>query len=207
MRILIHKSANDYIDFSGEFSDTRDIFNYIKHQISEELSDSILNKPHTFVGFTGTEFKPLTAETLFNDIQLYSELYIVPELEGDDPISATIAAMAAYAGGMAATAAGVMSTALGFGALSSAVATGIITTVATVVEVGISIGISAAISAVLTPDSNVSGDAAAAQKTSKIFNSAAIIREQGGSVPLTYGNPFCGGVLISSGLTSKDVKV
>lgn len=204
MRILIHKSANDYIDFSGEFSDTRDIFNYIKHQISEELSDSILNKPHTFVGFTGTEFKPLTAETLFNDIQLYSELYIVPELEGDDPISATIAAMAAYAG--AATGAAAISLGASF-ATGAAIAGAVATVAEVVITVGLAIGVSMAMSAIMTPDTGVSGDAAAAQKTSKIFNSAAIIREQGGSVPLTYGNPFCGGVLISSGLTSKDVKV
>jgi predicted phage tail protein len=39
-------------------------------------------------------------------------------------------------------------------------------------------------------------------KQSSLFNGAPIIREQGGIVPLCYGEGFAGGVLISSSITS-----
>lgn len=35
---------------------------------------------------------------------------------------------------------------------------------------------------------------------SNLFSGSPLIREEGGIVPLVYGNPYCGGVLISSGL-------
>jgi predicted phage tail protein len=39
--------------------------------------------------------------------------------------------------------------------------------------------------------------------TSNLFSNSPLIRDQGGIVPLVYGNPYCGGVLISSGLYTK----
>jgi len=35
---------------------------------------------------------------------------------------------------------------------------------------------------------------------SNLFGTAPLIRDQGGVLPIIYGSPFCGGVLISSGL-------
>lgn len=206
MLVRLHTSVNDFIDFDREFSDIREILNYVKHNHSVELSDTLLYENHIFIGVSDTRSDYLTAETLATDLELYDSLYIVPVIEGEEPITATIALAASYAGGMVATGVGMLSASLGFGALSAGLATGIITTVATVVEMGIYMGVSMGISAILAPDNSFGGDPAAAQKSSKMFNSATIIREQGGSVPLTYGNPFCGGVLISSGLTSADVK-
>jgi predicted phage tail protein len=71
------------------------------------------------------------------------------------------------------------------------------------------IGVSMALNAVmslLSPTPEFSSDPAfAQQKNSALFNGAPMIREQGGIVPLVLGNPFCGGVLISSGVTTEEI--
>jgi predicted phage tail protein len=64
-----------------------------------------------------------------------------------------------------------------------------------------------ALNNIYAPDSSFEKDPSKSQgKESKIFNNATVIREQGGSVPIIYGNPYCGGVLISSSISSEDVK-
>lgn len=199
MLVRLHTSVNDFEEFTIDSTDIREILNYIKHVHGVDTSNNVLYNKHMFLGVSEERSDYLTDENILTDLPMYDRLYIVPVVEGEDPISATIALMASYAGGFVATGVGMLSSALGLGALSSGLAT--------VVEVGISMGISMGISAIFAPDNNAGPDPAASQKTSKMFNSAEIIREQGGSVPLTYGNPFCGGVLISSGITSADVKV
>lgn len=204
MLVKIYTSVNDFIEFETELKDTREIFNSIKHTYGEDVTDKILYSEHLFLGIIGERVDTLTPTTLFSDINLYEQLCIVPKIEGEFPIALIagwiMSAAAAVGGG------GVVA---GVGAFAASGTMIISTTAATilagVVSVGLSIGISMAVSAIMTPDSSFGSDPAKAQKQSKMFNTALTITEQGGSVPLTYGNPFCGGVLISSGITSNNV--
>lgn len=204
MLVKIYTSVNDFIEFETELKDTREIFNSIKYTYGEDVTDKILYSEHLFLGIIGERVDTLTPTTLFSDINLYEQLCIVPIVEGEFPIALIagwiMSAAAAVGGG------GVVA---GVGAFAASGTMIISTTAATilagVVSVGLSIGISMAVSAIMTPDSSFGSDPAKAQKQSKMFNTALTITEQGGSVPLTYGNPFCGGVLISSGITSNNV--
>ena len=204
MLVKIYTSVNDFIEFETELKDTREIFNSIKYTYGEDVTDKILYSKHLFLGISGERVDTLTPTTLFSDINLYEQLCIVPIVEGEFPIALIagwiMSAAAAVGGG------GVVA---GVGAFAASGTMIISTTAATilagVVSVGLSIGISMAVSAIMTPDSSFGSDPAKAQKQSKMFNTALTITEQGGSVPLTYGNPFCGGVLISSGITSNNV--
>jgi predicted phage tail protein len=195
MLVKIYRTLNEYIDFETNLKDTREIFNSIKHTYGEDVTDSILYAEHLFIGTIGERADALTPTTLFSDIGLYEELHIIPKIEGNEPVSATmimsasISATAAVAGG-------------GGTILMSAAMASVIAGIA---NMAIAIGISMAVSAIMTPDSSYGSDPARAQKQSKMFNTALTINEQGGSVPLTYGNPYCGGVLISSGISSIDV--
>jgi predicted phage tail protein len=207
MLVKIYSSVNDFIEFKTELKDTREIFNSIKHTLGEDVTDKILYSEHLFLGTVGDKIDVLTPTTIYSDINLYEELHIVPVIEGELPIIPLLAAWAATAGGIAATAIGSASVALGLGTLSAGMATFIIGAVGAIVQLGVTMGISMAVSAIMTPDSSFGSDPAKAQKQSKMFNTALTITEQGGSVPLTYGNPFCGGVLISSGITSSDIGV
>lgn len=205
MLVKVYTSVNDFIEFETELKDTREIFNSIKHIYGEDVTDKILYSEHLFLGIIGERVDTLTPTTLFSDINLYEQLCIVPVVNGEAPAIPFLAAWAATAGGMAATAIGSASVALGLGTLSAGMASFIIGAVGVIATVGVSIGISMAVSAIMTPDNSFNSDPAKAQKQSKMFNTALTITEQGGSVPLTYGNPFCGGVLISSGITSNNV--
>ena len=204
MLVKVYTSVNDFIEFETELRDTREIFNSIKYTYGEDVTDKILYSKHLFLGISGERVDTLTPTTLFSDINLYEQLCIVPIVEGEFPIALIagwiMSAAAAVGGG------GVVA---GVGAFAASGTMIISTTAATilagVVSVGLSIGISMAVSAIMTPDSSFGSDPAKAQKQSKMFNTALTITEQGGSVPLTYGNPFCGGVLISSGITSNNV--
>ena len=204
MLVKIYEDLNNPVEFELFTDSFREILNHIKHQIDESITESLLVDKHVFLGKVEDNYQPIDKEGLFTELALYNEIVIIKTHEGEDPITATIALAASYAGGMVATGVGMASAAMGLGALSAGVATGIITTVATIVEVGITMGLSMAVSAILTPDSSFSGDPSQSQNNSKLFNQSTITREQGGSVPLCYGNPFCGGVLISSGITSKE---
>jgi predicted phage tail protein len=202
MLVKIYSTVNDFIEFETDLKDTREIFNSIKHTYGEDVTDKILYSGHVFVGIVGDRVDGLTATTLFSDINLYEQLHIIPSVEGEDPISASMimAAAASAAGG--GTVAGVGAFAASGAMVLSAGAAGIIAGVA---NIAIAIGVSMAVSAIMAPDTSFNSDPAKAQKQSKMFNTALTITEQGGSVPLTYGNPFCGGVLISSGITSSNV--
>lgn len=199
-------SKEKAIIFETSLGTAKELFNYIKFTYGEEISDGLVYGKNAFVGLIGTEATALTEATLFTDLPLYEQLHIFPKIEGAEPISATavIAASASAATAVGASAA----TALSMAAFMSTTLVGSITiasVVATVANIAIAIGISMAVSAIMAPDSSFQGDPSSAQKTSKMFNSSTITTEQGGSVPLTYGNPFMGGVLISSGITSADV--
>lgn len=121
-------------------------------------------------------------------------LLVVPEIEGDfDPITAIIA-----------SAAGVTMTTAS-GALIWSAATIAVYAAAAVVMVGISYGLSMLMQA-LSPSQSYSNNTNPARtKASNLFNSRNMVRNQGGSVPVIFGNPHCSGVLIASGLTTEAI--
>lgn len=199
MLVKIYSTLNDCVDFETDLKDTREIFNSIKHTLGEDVTDNILYSQHVFIGTLAERADVLTATSLFSDINLYEQLHIIPVVEGEELITASMVAAAATSMGGAAAGAAVSATIVGTITVAGAIAC--------VMNTAILIGISMAVSAIMTPDSSFGSDPSKAQKQSKMFNTALTINEQGGSVPLTYGNPFCGGVLISSGITSSDVGV
>lgn len=121
-------------------------------------------------------------------------LLVIPEIEGDfDPITAIIA-----------SAAGVTMTTAS-GALIWSAATIAVYAAAAVVMVGISYGLSMLMQA-LSPSQSYSNNTNPARtKASNLFNSRNMVRNQGGSVPVIFGNPHCSGVLIASGLTTEAI--
>lgn len=206
MLVKVYISANDCKELETSKSYIKEILNELKQNFGEEVTNELLYNKYFYFLLLKGEVIAIKEELLDSELSGYDELIIVKEVEGGLPAIPIIAAMASYAGGMAATAIGSLSAAMGLGALSSGLATAIISTVATIVEVGISIGISAGLNAIFAPDSSFKSDPSKSQgKQSKIFNNAPVIREQGGSVPVVYGNPYCGGVLISSSISSEDI--
>lgn len=201
MLVRIYKTLNDCIEFKTELTDTREIFNAIKYTHGFDIYDNILYNKHNFIGILNERVDNLDANTLFSDLALYEELCILPVVEGEEAISASMILAAAAAAGEGGVVVGVGA----FAASGTMVmSVGVATAIAAVANLAIGIGISMCVSALMSPTNTFGSDPSKSQKTSTMFNSAVTITEQGGSVPLTYGNPFCGGVLISSGLTSTD---
>lgn len=121
-------------------------------------------------------------------------LLVVPEIEGD--WQAVVAAIASAAGVTMTTASG---------ALIWSAATIAVYAAAAVVMVGISYGLSMLMQA-LSPSQSYSNNTNPARtKASNLFNSRNMVRNQGGSVPVIFGNPHCSGVLIASGLTTEAI--
>lgn len=206
MLVKVYISANDCKELETSKSYIKEILNELKQNFGEEVTNEVLYNKYFYFLLLKDEIIAIKEELLDSELSGYDELIIVKDVEGAEPITAAIAFAASYAGGLVATGAGMLSTALGLGALSSGLATGIISTVATIVEVGISLGISAGLNALFAPDSSFKKDPSKSQgDTSKIFNESPLGREQGGSVPVVYGNPYCGGVLISSAAFSRDI--
>ena len=201
MLVKIYEDLNNPVEFELFTDSFREILNHIKHQIDESITESLLVDKHVFLGKVEDNYQPIDKEGLFTELALYNEIVIIKTHEGEEPISAAIITAASYAGAAATS----VSLAAGFSvATASAIGTAVAAVAQTIITVGLTMGASMAVSAILTPDSSFSGDPYQSQNNSKLFNQSTITREQGGSVPLCYGNPFCGGVLISSGITSKE---
>ena len=201
MLVKLYEDVNNPVEFEINSTSIKEILNHIKNQIDESITESILFEKHLFLGKVGDDFKPIDEDGIINALALYPEIIIIKTHEGEEPISAAIITAASYAAAAATSA----SLALGASvATASAIGGAVATVVQTVITVGLTIGASMAVSAIMSPDSTFSGDPSQSQKGSKLFNQSLITREQGGSVPLCYGNPFCGGVAVSSGITSKE---
>jgi predicted phage tail protein len=172
-------------------SNIKEVVSLIRLQKGDSFADELLNNNYKFVLAASTRednFVALVPEVVFSSFEGFDSLFIVPEVEGNEPISATsaiaIAASAATSGAIsAATAAFIMNT---------------------VIMMAVSIGLNMLMSA-LSPTPEFSSDPASAQNKSNLFNGAPIVRNQGGSVPLIFGNPYCGAVLISSGAFTEEV--
>ena len=190
MLVKLYEDVNNPIEFEINSTSIKEILNHIKNQIDESITESILFEKHLFLGKVGDDFKPIDEDGIINALALYPEIVIVKITEGQEPIELSIWAAVA-------------TTATKIG-VSASIAVAMAEAAVVLAYAAVSVGLQMAVSAIMTPDSTFAGDPSQGQKGSKLFNQSLIIREQGGSVPLCYGNPFCGGVLVSSGITSKE---
>lgn len=173
-------------------SNIKEVVSLLRLQKGDEFVNELLDNKYKFVLANSKEednFVALVPEVVFSTFEGFDTLFIVPEVEGEEPI--TVAWTAA--------------------AMSIASTTGM--TVATTLMImntialmAASIGLNMLMSA-LSPTPEFSQDPAAQQNKSNLFNGAPIVRNQGGSVPLIFGNPYAGAVLISSGSFTEEVTV
>lgn len=182
MKVSICRSHNDIITTELQADNIKAILSGLKMQFGTELTDSLLHENYKYVLMNEAEPEnaiALDAAVVGSTLEGFDTLFIVRDIDGNG--QAIVAAIPLLAGTVA-------------GAV-----------VATIINIAISIAI-AAIMQALSPTPEFSSDPAEAQtKKSALFNGAPIIREQGGIVPLILGAPYCGGVLISSGVYSEDV--
>jgi predicted phage tail protein len=172
-------------------SNIKEVVSLLRLQKGDSFADELLNNNYKFVLADSTRedsFVALVPEVVFSSFEGFDSLLIVPEIEGKTGIE--LAGAAAVAGALASATGMSLATALFI--------------VNTITLMAISIGLNMLMSA-LSPTPEFSQDPAAAQNKSNLFNGAPIVRNQGGSVPLIFGNPYCGAVLISSGAFTEEV--
>jgi predicted phage tail protein len=170
-------------------SNIKEVVSLLRLQKGDSFADELLNNNYKFVLADSTRedsFVALVPEVVFSSFEGFDTLLIVPEVDGETGIEIGMAAAMA------------MASATG---LSLGTAILIINTIALM---AFSIGLNMLMSA-LSPTPEFSQDPAASQNKSNLFNGAPIVRNQGGSVPLIFGNPYCGAVLISSGAFTEEV--
>jgi predicted phage tail protein len=179
-------------------SNIKEVVSLLRLQKGDSFADELLNNNYKFVLADSTRedsFVALVPEVVFSSFEGFDSLFIVPEIEGEFPLAltglwASVATAATSAGLSAGTAVFLAEAAV---LLANAV-----------LAIGLSMGLQMLMSA-LSPTPEFSSDPAAAQNKSNLFNGAPIVRNQGGSVPLIFGNPYCGAVLISSGAFTEEV--
>jgi hypothetical protein len=171
------------IELEVKSGNLKEIFSLMQLHYGKEYIETVINNPFFYV--LGKNNDPdaslaLQPEILFSDFEGYDTLYIFPEVTGEIPVVAVAAVL-----GVSATS-----------------ATAIIVTA--VINIALSVALNMLMS-MLSPTPEFSKDPAYSQNVSNLFNGAPILREQGGSVPLIFGNPYCGGFLISSGLFTEEL--
>lgn len=183
MRVEVFHDINNFDSFDLSIGSVREALNALTLHKGADYVEAIINDKHKFVLYAldgSREPVYLSPEVVFSPFEGFDGLMIVPEIGGE----VTAAAVAGVIG-VAATS-----------------WTAII--VAAVINLAISVALSVVVQ-MLSPTIEFSNDPAFAQQNqSSLFNGAPIIREQGGSVPIVFGNPYCGGVLISSGVTTAE---
>jgi predicted phage tail protein len=177
-------------EFSFEVSSIKEVLSLLNlHKGSEFIKDLLENKYY----YVLTEEKNpensicLSPEIIFSEFKTHDMLLIVPEISGDIPVA--FLAFALTSAGFSGAAAFVTAYAGIFAAIGNLIA---------------SVALSAVMQ-LLSPTPEFTADPGVAQNASNLFNGAPMIRNQGGSVPLLYGNPYClkpCGVLISSGVST-----
>lgn len=193
MLVTVYKTFEEKEEFSVNTVSIKEVFSHIKFIKGKEFTDSLLSEYYNYILLDNqnTEnFIVLTPEVILNEFPEEKSLLIFPKISGELPVPLLLAGpLAALLGGTV-------------GSLALAE-----TILATLGNLLISIALNAVMQA-LSPTPEFNNDPSqnqAKEKQSSLFNGAPLIREQGGSVPIIFGNPFCGGVLISSGITSEDI--
>ncbi len=169
------------------YNSLREILSYLKFIKGQEVIDEILNNKYTYlVQKLGEDPIPLLEEVILSDLSAYDSIFILKVVEGEDPFSVGAALFATFdiLGGVSVTTFTVASYIAGSAILLAG-----------------SIGLQYLMNA-LSPTPHTSDPVQAQTSVSNLFNGARIINEQGGVVPLAYGECFAGGTLISSSVTT-----
>lgn len=191
MLVKVFTSLNEFEDFDIPKNSIQEILGHLKFLKGQEYTDRIIHSPYKYIFCEKELLNPIglgPEEVASLVFPKEATIILIPDISGETgfEIAAVTAFLTTYIG---ATAAAIASTIIGF-------------TLASAAMYGLSMAIQA-----LMPSPEFSDDPSQTQnmtKQSRLFNGAPLIREQGGSVPLMYGNPFCGGVLISSGKSTED---
>ncbi len=190
MLIKFYDELDKYEPINLEVTDIRQVVAGIKHTYGDELSELLLQNEYKYILCNSKNTEDIVAlhpGLVSMNFGHYDSLWIIPNIEGEGAAIVVAIAGAAFA----ATWAGIA--------------------VAAVINIAIAIAIGMVMQ-LLSPTPSFTHDPASTQSAankleSNLFNGAPNIREQGGSVPLIYGQPMCGGVLISAGLTTEEVSL
>lgn len=186
-------------EFDLQVTTIREALSLIQLQKGQEFVTKIVENKYKYIIETSDkDYVALQPEVILSDLGDARYLFIVQDVDGELPAAAATAIWASVV--TSATAAGASAgVAVALGEAAVLMATAALT-------IGISMGLQMLMSA-LSPTPEFSKDPAATQNKSNLFNGAPIIRDQGGSVPLIFGNPYAGAVLISSGAFTEEVAV
>jgi|688.fasta_scaffold15545_5 predicted phage tail protein len=188
IKVIVIGADTESFEFHAD--SLKEVLSLMQLQKGEEFVSSLIKEEHKFILANEKDYEnmiALTPEVIFSSFEGFTDLYIIKEIEGEEPISLGVSAAAALGA-------------------TGAAATAIAYAVTLVVLIAVSMAVSAIMSAI-SPTPEFGKDPSSQQQESNLFNSAPIVRNQGGSVPLIFGNPYCGAVLISSGLFSEEVTV
>lgn len=186
MLIRVYKDSNKFDEFKFQVTDIREVLSGIKMVKGQDYTNKLINENYKYILIPkDTSIDPIslnqdTVLTSFND---FDTIVILPDVSGADPVS--IVAIWAAVG----------------------VTTTTTSTLVFVTQMVIMTAASMAINGImslLSPTTSFSSDPSQAQKQSNLFNGAPMITEQGGSVPLWYGESYAGGVLVSSGVSTTE---
>ncbi|MCK9622881.1 MAG: hypothetical protein M0R47_20390 [Methylobacter sp.] len=184
MQVRVFKDLNNFDEFEFEVSSIKEVLSGLKLHKGQEYTNNIIENNYKYILIPSDETEspiPLMPDVILSNLAEFPLLLIIPDIEGEVPAAAIIAIGASAGVTIGATAA---------------------TIIAAVVNIAISMALNMVMS-LLSPTKEFSSDPSSAQKNnSNLFNGAPLIREQGGSVPLAFGEGFAGGVLISSSLTT-----
>jgi predicted phage tail protein len=188
IKVILIGTETESFEFHA--NSLKEVLSLMQLQKGEEFVSSLIKEEHKFILANEKDYEnmvALTPEVIFSSFEGFTDLYIIKEIEGDAP-------------------AGFAVTAAGFLGATGATATALAYVITFAALIAVSMAVSAVMSA-LSPTPEFGKDPSAQQQESNLFNSAPIVRNQGGSVPLIFGNPYCGAVLISSGLFSEEVTI
>lgn len=190
MLVTVFNTLEEKEEFNIDATSIKEILSYMKFTKGKEYTDKLITTKYNYVLLDKNNPENptiLSPEVIFSPIEQTHTLLIFPPISGEIPVPFILAAALASATGVSVATASLV--------------------LATIGNLLISIALNAVMQA-LSPTPEFNNDPSqnqAKEKQSSLFNGAPLIREQGGSVPIIFGNPFCGGVLISSGITSEDI--
>lgn len=188
--IIINEQADG---FELSANSLKEVLSLLKLQKGAEFVKQLMDDNYKFIlsdSLNPEKTIALSDVVIFSEFTGYDTLFIMKDIQGDEPVSiGTWMAVTLSSWGFGTAAGFVLTNAAIFGSIALT---------------AISIGLNMLMSA-LSPTPEFSQDPAAQQNTSNLFNGAPIIRNQGGSMPLIFGNPYCGAVLISSGAFSEEL--
>ena len=193
VNVIIVGAENEY--YQLEASNLKDVLSLIKLQKGAEYLKTLMDEDYKFILSKSSDFEQsiaLSPEVIFSDFEGYDTLFLLKDISGNEPVSVGSLLLAAFTSATGITVAGIPTFVVGL--------------IGSIAIAGVMMGLNMLMSA-LSPTPEFSKDPAAQQNTSNLFNGAPIIRNQGGSVPLIFGNPYAGAVLISSGAFSEEVSV